>query len=268
MGVENYIDIKYCQKVLSGVEITVVDEIDSTSECLKRSVKEIPTLPEEKIVLARKQIAGRGTRGRKWIDNGDGSLKFSFLIENKFSLCQIRLISPWIALNLCRALKSAGYKEIRIKWPNDLWVKEGKLSGVLTEVIRKDHSSYLIIGVGLNLFCDSNSTLPEDLKIGFLQQRELVKDEIVFRSEVFSLVAKTIKDVIKEVPDKFSEFHIKEWNQNDLLFNSEVRLIQDNVLLQIGTESGINSDGQLRIEHDGVVNVFNSGEVSVRTSWP
>lgn len=105
------------------------------------------------VVTAEYQTAGRGQRGNIWNSNAGENLLFSILIRpgEYLKVANQFLLSQAVALALHDAMKSYGI-ETQLKWPNDIYVGNRKLAGVLLEL---DYSGVFveqaIIGVGINV---------------------------------------------------------------------------------------------------------------------
>ncbi|OUX53012.1 MAG: biotin--[acetyl-CoA-carboxylase] ligase [Pelagibacteraceae bacterium TMED287] len=101
------------------------------------------------IICSKKQTKGRGTMGKKWISK-EGNIFISIFFQmknNKISFADFSLLNPYIIKSVLK--KFSKYK-IKIKLPNDLLIKNKKLSGILQEVIEFKKIKYLIIGIGIN----------------------------------------------------------------------------------------------------------------------
>lgn len=125
----------------------VIDECSSTND-LARLLAE-RGCPDGTWVSARRQSAGRGRHGRKW-EGIEGNLFLSVVSRIPDS----RLWS-WVpltaAVGAAAALRErAPRMDIRIKWPNDLWVGGAKMGGVLCEAAANRNESFIVIGIGLN----------------------------------------------------------------------------------------------------------------------
>ena len=102
-------------------------------------------------VYAKKQTKGRGTYGKKWVsDEGNlfGTIFFPLKDDyppfNEFSIINPVIISCVIE-NFCKK------KNITFKWPNDVFVNQKKICGILQELITVNSRKFLIIGIGLNI---------------------------------------------------------------------------------------------------------------------
>lgn len=105
------------------------------------------------VLWALQQTQGRGRRGRAW-DADHSSLTFSLIWR-----CPSKIVPPTltllVGLGLVQQLE-AFIPELKVKWPNDLWVGDKKLGGILTETMRQDRALWVIIGIGLNVNSISN----------------------------------------------------------------------------------------------------------------
>lgn len=114
------------------------------------------------IIVARKQTAGRGQRGNKWVCNPNENLTFSLVLEPEHILVveQYR-ISMMAALAASDALRDFGI-ECMIKWSNDLYVCDKKIGGILIEhCFMSETLSRSVIGIGINVLqCEFAAELP------------------------------------------------------------------------------------------------------------
>ena len=148
-----------------AIDIIWLDTIDSTNkEILRRSDE----LTDFTILAAEYQSEGRGQKGTSWESAKGTNLTFSLLLkpdmikaENQFIISQIA------AVGVYEYLKSKGV-EAKIKWPNDIYVEDKKIAGILIEnAIEGDSLSESVVGIGLNLNQDkfeSNAPNPVSLK--------------------------------------------------------------------------------------------------------
>lgn len=133
-----------------GVAKRVLAEIDSTNAEAARIASEIsgPTW-----ILALKQTAGRGRRGRTWFDPV-GNFAATLVMRPGEAPTQVALRSFVAALALRDAVAAiTGRPEgLSLKWPNDVLLNGGKLAGILLESSGQGSGvGYLAIGIGVNL---------------------------------------------------------------------------------------------------------------------
>ena len=123
--------------------------IDSTNSQANR---ELADAPHGSVWVADFQTAGRGQRGNKWESKAAENLTFTILLRPAFlHPSQQFLISQIASLGVLRYLNSKGL-EAKIKWPNDIYIGNRKICGMLIEnSISADKMSASIVGIGLNL---------------------------------------------------------------------------------------------------------------------
>ena len=123
--------------------------IDSTSSYLKKNYNEYENLT---FVSADYQESGHGRSGRRWYSEDGENLLFSILIKDKNLLNKINNLSLASAVCVYNVLKKHNIDDVVIKWPNDVYVKDAKISGILLESVSCGKGvEALIIGVGINV---------------------------------------------------------------------------------------------------------------------
>lgn len=100
------------------------------------------------VLWALEQKKGRGRRGRAWVSD-QGSLTFSLIWRCPNPVLPSALTLT-VGLGLVLELQQL-VPELKVKWPNDLWIGEKKLGGILTETVRQAGQLWVILGVGLNV---------------------------------------------------------------------------------------------------------------------
>lgn len=96
------------------------------------------------------QIAGRGRLGRQWVTIPDKNLALSVGLRSLE--CQPIWITAALSIAATVALEKSGLSDSWIKWPNDIFVGQSKLAGVLTESTWKDNKiDKCVAGIGINL---------------------------------------------------------------------------------------------------------------------
>lgn len=135
-------------------DIIWLESIDSTNEEARRRLPELDNLS---VLSAHQQTAGRGQRGNIWTSAPGENLTFSLVLKyGPGGITPIRAtdqsaISEVTALSIVDLLSSHSI-ESKIKWPNDIYVGDRKICGILIEhSVRDAYLSYSIVGVGLNV---------------------------------------------------------------------------------------------------------------------
>ena len=107
------------------------------------------------VIFTTEQKAGRGQRGRAWKSERDASIAMSAIIQPDFlTVSQQFSLSMAVSLAVCDLLGSyAGLDDIRIKWPNDIYWKDRKISGILIESVISSSGNWqwAVAGIGINV---------------------------------------------------------------------------------------------------------------------
>ncbi len=161
---------KILKPPLFGNRIEVYRSIDSTQDRVREIFKENP---EESLVIAEEQTAGKGRRGRQWI-SPDGGLYFSMLIKHSG-------VKDLFSINaLVAALESfeKQNKKVQWKWPNDLFFNGNKAGGILSEVLSDE---WIAVGVGINTGLSNNDfsgELKNNISIIDIDKEKFIKNFI------------------------------------------------------------------------------------------
>ena len=224
------------------MKIIELEEIDSTNEYCKRCGE------ENLIVIAKRQIAGRGTKGRSFVSS-EGGLYVSvmkrydnFLAENAFKI----MVNACVAV--CKTVQSLGLQPV-IRWANDVLVGGKKISGTLIEnTFSGSYISRSIVGIGINI----NNDLPLDLKeVATTISAELNK----------TISIKSVKEAL--IKNLLNNYTIEDYKSYINWFGKQV-VIKTSKDELTATAVDIDLDGGLLCVVGGSVKKINSGEVSLR----
>ncbi len=131
---------------------------DSTNERAKELA--MAGAPGGVVVTADEQTAGRGRRGNAWFAPPGSCLLYSALVR-PFAADTSSLLPLAVPLAVCEAVERVAPVRCRVKWPNDVWIDERKVSGVLVEA--RPDEGWAVIGVGLNVAI-AEDELPSELR--------------------------------------------------------------------------------------------------------
>jgi BirA family biotin operon repressor/biotin-[acetyl-CoA-carboxylase] ligase len=134
---------------VTGWRVEVFDELASTSaDCVARAEAGAPA---GLVIMAARQSAGRGSRGRTW-QTAPGNLAMSVLVRPDWPLAQAGFLSLLAGVAVAEALAAQGAPGVMLKWPNDVMLGGAKLGGILIDAApRGDRLGWAVIGIGLNL---------------------------------------------------------------------------------------------------------------------
>lgn len=226
------------------------DEIGSTNDWAAQALKSSKVI-EGTVFRAGNQTSGKGQRGRVWISEQNVNILSSFVFypnflksNNQFVLVQL------VSLAIKDLLSSYVMDEVRIKWPNDIYVNDLKIAGVLIESTMK--GSYLassILGIGLNvnqrLFEDAPNATSLILETGRGFNLDMLMSELSFYLEKRYL---QVKNNLKSLDTEYGESLYKKEEICD--FNLGVE--QHQLVVK-----GVDDSGQILLEDSfGRVNAY------------
>ena len=128
-----------------GRRIAVWDCVGSTNELAARA--SATPANEGLVVLAEHQTAGRGRRGRTWSSPTGRSILMSVVLRPPSGLGDVAWLTGMGAVSVAEVVEQAGVPRARIKWPNDVYVGDRKIAGVLAE----RRGDGVALGMGLNV---------------------------------------------------------------------------------------------------------------------
>lgn len=241
-------------------EKVYLDEIDSTNRYVKELAKK--GVKEGTVVIANKQSAGRGRLGRSFFSPEGKGIYMSILLRPDISLERSVLITSMAAVAVARAIWHVSGVDAKIKWVNDIILNKKKVCGILTEAgINEENGTlcYAVLGIGINV---GEMEFPEELKdiatsvsneCGFEVSKEKLINEILFELDHWYLTLE-------------SGYFLKESRGRSILLGQEIQVLDENVPggSYPAKAVDINELGNLVIERDGITQILNSGEVSIR----
>jgi BirA family biotin operon repressor/biotin-[acetyl-CoA-carboxylase] ligase len=108
-------------------------------------------MPAGTVITAEKQSAGRGRNGRTWTSR-QGGLFFSILERPHTALADYTLPAMIFQIAVARALSAVCGKQVALRWPNDIYLEQRKIAGIMTEVSGEgDRINWLAGGIGVNI---------------------------------------------------------------------------------------------------------------------
>ena len=246
-------------------------DVDSLAECASTSTllleRAAGGAPSGSVIVADRQHAGRGSRGRHWLASPQASLTFSVLWRFDGGLERLAGLSLAVGLAVVRAFEASGATGLALKWPNDVLHNDAKLVGILVELqsnAQGDASrAQAVIGIGINL------TLPDG---------EVASDGV-------ALPVAALVDALAELPDRhlllarllielaqvFDDFSAggfavlrEQWQARHAWQDRPVRLLRDGCLVMSGVCRGADVDGALLVQTANGIERCLSGDLTLR----
>lgn len=233
--------------------------IDSTNQYM---LSRLSSWQPGECVLAECQTAGRGRRGREWISPFAGQMIMSMYWRLEQGMAAAMGLSLVVGVALAETLAAAGYPDIGLKWPNDLYARGQKLAGILVEMSAIAGSAcHLVIGVGMNLGMPSQ--MAEQISQPWTALAAL-RDEPVARNALTADFILRLREALATFArDGLTPFQTR-WNQLDIYRDQPVRLLLADEEIR-GIARGIDAQGALLLEQaDRQVYRYIGGEISVR----
>jgi len=234
------------------------DKIDSTNN---EAFRQVETAPDMSVFAAKFQTNGRGQKGNSWESAAGKNLTFSILLKPTFIPVEKQfLISQMVALGILGYLSKNGIAA-KIKWPNDIYVENNKICGILIEHhICGANLSASIIGIGLNVnqkVFNSDAPNPYSMYIADGLERTLEVELESLVCHIFELYSK-LKSAPGYAPEMEQSYHENLYRRNEFheyeLVN-EQRRIKAKII-------GVNQYACLLLEtEDGAVNNYAFKEI-------
>jgi BirA family biotin operon repressor/biotin-[acetyl-CoA-carboxylase] ligase len=136
-----------------GQNLIKLSAVDSTNNYLKNLLSNSEPLPEGTVIMADHQFAGRGQQGNVWKAEAGKSLTFSLLLRPSFLSVQQQFdLNMLVSIALNNVLLKYLPHNLSVKWPNDIYINDQKIGGILIEnVVAGSTIKQSIIGIGLNV---------------------------------------------------------------------------------------------------------------------
>lgn len=134
------------------MDFLYLDEVDSTNLYGKRN---LDSLADKTVIVAKHQTAGRGRLCRSWLDLGNQNLFVSIVLKPSSEFNEkFANLTQYLSVKLCKIFEEYGVKA-QIKWPNDVLINGKKIAGILSETVMQGNSFRgLILGFGVNISAD------------------------------------------------------------------------------------------------------------------
>lgn len=243
----------------AGQEIYYYDVTDSTNIRAKELAEE--GHPSGTLVVADRQEAGRGRRGRSWDSPSGTGIFMTLLLKPEMNPNHASMLTLVAAMAVARAISKCADTEALIKWPNDIVIGGKKICGILTEMSAQfDFINHIVIGIGINVH---NEHFPEEiaetagsilLQTGKRIRRAELIEQILEQFEHYYAIFMETEDLSGLV---------KEYNSILVNMNKSVRVLDPKEPFE-GKAMGITKKGELIVDTWESRKMVSSGEVSVR----
>lgn len=254
----------------------------STNTIVKKLAEE--GAPEGTLVTADIQEGGKGRRGREWVTPPPGAnIAMSLLIRPRTdpqllspvtlvaAMAVRRAVEEIVLTTPCQDSKTMACHAAKerltgdctkplIKWPNDIVLNGGKLTGILTELaMEEDRVSYAVVGIGINV---NNTDFPKELR-GKATSMYLETGRKWSRAQLVANVCKHFEELY-EIFEERGFAPLREEYEQALAGLGRKAMIMDRVPWE-GEIRGVTETGAVRVcDAQGVIHDLSSGEISIR----
>ena len=239
--------------------VAVLPVIDSTNQYLLDRIHE---LHSGDACVAEYQTAGRGRRGRKWFSPFGANLYLSMYWRLEQGPAAAIGLSLVIGIVMAEVLQSLGADKVRVKWPNDLYLNDRKLAGILVELTGKTgDAAQIVIGAGINLVMRHVEN--DVINQGWINLQEAGIS--IDRNTLAVRLIKELRDSLRLFEQEGLTPYLTRWKRLDNFIDRPVKLIIGDKEI-FGVSRGIDSQGALLLEQDGVIKPWVGGEISLRSA--
>lgn len=239
--------------------VAVLPVIDSTNQYLLDRLDE---LRSGDACVAEYQQAGRGRRGRKWVSPFGANLYISMYWRLEQGPAAAIGLSLVIGIVMAEVLRDLGAEKVRVKWPNDLYLEDRKLAGILVELTGKTgDAAQIVIGAGVNLVM--RKAQAQDISQSWINLQEA--GVRIDRNQLAARLIIELRAALQTFEQEGLTPFLTRWERLDNFINRPVKLIIGDKEI-FGISRGIDSQGALLLEQDGVIKPWVGGEISLRSA--
>ena len=241
--------------------INIFQTIDSTNTYARQLAEKNSV--SGLVILAEQQTGGRGRRGKSWVSPFAANIYLSIVWDFEQGAEALEGLSLAVGVAVRRALIAHGVQGVKLKWPNDIYVEQKKLGGILLEMIGDPagHCS-VVIGVGLNVSMPVSqaSAIDQD----WTDVATELQDKLPARNKLAAELISEILPLLGTFQEQGFAAYCDEWQAADA-FYGQPAVISTPKQSTAGIVKGVGINGALRLELDsGNIESFIGGELSLR----
>lgn len=243
-----------------NVKIHVYDELASTNDtAMEIAQKSNGSSLDYEIIIASRQTAGKGRRGRSFYSPDSTGLYMSIILHPDMSIREAGNITAVAAVALSKAIEYITESTAQIKWVNDIFIDGKKVCGILAESslnIEKDKLNYAVVGIGVNILPPQDGFPPELNKIA-----GAISDSLIDRSFFAATVINFFDEIYSNMKTKT---FLSEYKNRQFILGKNINVIKSDSV-KFAKAVDIDDECRLIVEYDDkTTEALYSGEVSVR----
>lgn len=242
----------------SAVELTVLDEVDSTNAEIVRRRHEsgVGRIP---VCIADCQTAGRGRRGRQWQSPRGQNLYLSLGLTFRGSFAMLDGLSLVLGVAVAEALEQLEVPDVGLKWPNDIFLAGSKLAGILVELQGELEEGIVqvVAGIGMNVHMTDAASVDQ----AWASLARALPERQWCRNDVAASVIESVLGAVDEFAEHgFGDFRAR-WQNRDIFYGKALVASQGKLA---GIGHGIDDSGNYLIADDDELVKVRAGEISLR----
>ncbi|MFS0916225.1 biotin--[acetyl-CoA-carboxylase] ligase [Brevibacillus sp. 179-C 1.1 NHS] len=246
-----------------GQNVIAYDEVVSTQPLAHEAAAKGAV--EGTIVLAELQTGGKGRLGRPWHSPKGTGIWMSLIIRPAIPLPKTPQMTLLTAVTVAKTIREETGLPVKIKWPNDIFIGDKKVCGILTELnAESDRVNYLVIGIGLN----ANSVeadFPSELS-RIATSLRIESGEPLKRVSFIQRLCRNFEEEYEHYLQTGFERVKKEWEDHSYTIGKWVTLQTISQQLE-GRAVGLDEEGVLKVEDQaGQIHKVYSADVNYRAN--
>lgn len=249
----------YLKTKFIGRNLLYFDTIDSTNTKAKELWRD---LENGTLIVSEFQDSGRGRLGRSWCSSPKKNILCSIVLKPDIDIKEISKVTSIVAASLYKTFKDFSI-DVKIKWPNDIFLNNKKIAGILTEMSGDmDSINYLIIGIGINI----NSTLVDfDEEINKIATSLNIEYGHNFsRQEFLAKLLENFENLWINFSNNNFEEALNICRNNSNIIDKNVILVSRGISESVRVLK-LNDDGSLLVlDSNNNEKIVFSGEISIR----
>lgn len=254
-------EIRHGLKTISmGCQVFSYQRVRSTNDVALQRARN--GAPEGTLVVAEEQTAGRGRLGRNWYSPPRAGLWASLILRPRVVPSRIFQLAICGALALAETVYTRTHLPVRVKWPNDVFIREKKLAGVLTEAqLDQNEVRFVILGMGVNVNQDLQD-FPRVLR-GKATSLQAELGRAIFRIPLLQDLLHQFEEIYHQFQNYGLAPFLDRWRQLSLVLGQRIE-VQIGGKKFSGLAVNIEETGALVLEEDsGNQRSFLAGDVSL-----
>jgi BirA family biotin operon repressor/biotin-[acetyl-CoA-carboxylase] ligase len=244
-----------------GQQIIQIHEVDSTNNYAAKLLSE-GKLAHGTVILAEHQTAGRGQRGRSWQSVGSKQFTGTYFLKTDFlSVDHLCYLNMGVALAVRGLVQSFTRRKVSIKWPNDIFIDNYKIAGILIETNWKNgRVEGAIVGVGVNISPVKS--------VGYATSLEEISGKTPERLSVLDVLSGQMTEYYQHL--QLGDFDYLKSTYESFLWKKDEEIIleeRQNPVPFTGIIRGVDQIGNLLVEKEGVVMIYHNQELNFEANY-